>query len=207
MKLTLKTQNYPLLISFVILNVSIFLTLYNTGSITFENVEKYFNTLKLKDGIFFSFISLFVIICGGLFANTIKEIVIFWKIENRLPGCQAFSKYAINDSRIDLMKLKTKYGNLPVLPTEQNKLWYQIFKKLSDINIDKTHKDFLLCRELTMLNIIMLSFTIPILIKYSATIGCSYLIFLIFQYLFIRYCAKNNAERLVVNVLALASSK
>jgi hypothetical protein len=61
MKLNLKTQNYPLIAIYIIFNVSIFLTLYNNGDISIETLTLYFNELKIKDGIFFTVLSLFII--------------------------------------------------------------------------------------------------------------------------------------------------
>ncbi len=60
MKLNLKTQNYPLIGIYIIFNVSIFLTLYNNGNISIATITLYFNELKIKDGIFFTVLSLFI---------------------------------------------------------------------------------------------------------------------------------------------------
>lgn len=204
MKLNLKTQNYPLIGIYIIVNVSIFLTLYNNGNISIATITLYFNELKIKDGIFFTVLSLFIIIIGGMFSNKYKEILVFWKLENRLPGCEAFSKYINEDSRIDLKKIKNKYGKLPKNPTKQNSLWYSIFKSLNDKSITKTHKDFLLCRELSVITIVLFILSIPIYIEYSI-VGLYFLVFLILEYIVVRYCAKNTAERLVVNTLALST--
>lgn len=203
MKLNLKTQNYPLIGIYIIFNVSIFLTLYNSGNITTDTITMYFNELKIKDGIFFTVLSLLIIITGGMFSNKLKEIIVFWKTENRLPGCEAFSKFIYEDDRINIKKIKDKYGKLPNNPKKQNSLWYKIFKSLNDKSIHKTHKDFLLCRELSVITILLFLLSIPIFIKYSI-IGLYFLIFLIFEYILVRYCAKNTAERLVVNTLALS---
>lgn len=205
MKLTLKTQNLPFIGLYVTLNIAIFLTILNTGSINIQDIQSYYKDLSIKDGLFFSLLFLLIVIFSGIFSNKTKEIIVFWRFEDRLPGCRAFTQYAKEDSRIDLKILKSKFGKIPTLANEQNKYWYNIFKTLNDKTIDSTHKDSLLCRELSILSIEMLLLTIPIFWVYGLTLGCLYFIFLIFEYLIVRSCAKNNAERLVVNSLALAS--
>ena len=92
MTLSLKTQNLPLIGIYIIFNIAIFLTLLNTGSIDINSIQDYFEQLSIKDGVFFSVLTLIIIVFGGIFSNKVKEIIVFWKLENRLPGCRAFSK-------------------------------------------------------------------------------------------------------------------
>ncbi len=204
MKITLKTKNIPLISLYIIFNIAIFLTIYNTGTISIENIKLYFAELKVKDGILFTMLSLIIIVAGGMFSNKTKEIIVFWKLKDRLPGCEVFSKYIYNDSRIDIKKLKKKIGKFPTNPEKQNSKWYEIFKSFQDNTIDKIHQDSLLCRELSAMTLLMLMFVIPIYFKYNL-IAFYYLGFLLFEYLIVRFCAKNTAERLVVNTLALWS--
>lgn len=207
MKLTLKTQNLPLIAVYITLNIAIFLTLLNIGSIETQSIQGYYEKLSLKDGVFFGVLILLVIVFSGMVSNKVKEMVVFWKTKDRLPGCRAFSQYAKEDSRIDLKVLKAKFGKIPTSPSEQNKHWYKIFKTLNDNSINSTHKDSLLCRELSVMTLEMFLLTIPIFLFYGAVIGFSYFVFIVVEYLMVRYCAKNSAERLVVNTLALASAK
>lgn len=207
MKLTLKTQNLPLIATYVTFNIAIFLTFLNTGNINTQGIQDYYEKLSLKDGVFFGILILLIIVLSGVVSNKVKERVVFWRLEDRLPGCRAFSQYAKEDSRIDLKVLKAKFGKIPTSPSEQNKHWYKIFKTLNDKSIDSTHKDSLLCRELSVMTLEMFLLTIPIFLLYGAVIGFSYFVFIVVEYLMVRYCAKNSAERLVVNTLALASAK
>jgi hypothetical protein len=206
MKISLKTQNLTLIGLYIIFNVSIFLTIYNTGAIDIKSIKLYFAELRVEDGIFFSMLSLIIIIVGGMFSNKYKEIIVFWKLKDRLPGCEAFSKYIYEDDRIDIDKLKAVLGELPTEPKKQNSKWYDLFKSINDHSINKTHKDFLLCRELSVMTLLMFLLSIPIFYKYEA-IGLYYLLFVGLEYIVIRNCAKNTAQRLVVNTLALVSSK
>ena len=204
MKITLKTKNMPLISLYIILNVAIFLTIYNTGTIDIDTIKIYFSELRVEDGIFFSLLSLVIIIVGGMFSNKYKEIIVFWKLNDRLPGCEAFSKYIYEDERIDTQNIKNRIGTLPLKANEQNSQWYKIFKSIEDKSIDKTHQDSLLCRELSVMTLLMFLLVVPIYVKYDL-IALYYLCFLICEYLVVRFCAKNTAERLVVNSLALWS--
>lgn len=207
--MSLKTQNIPMIILYVLFNTSIFYIFYKNDNFDFNNIQNVFNDLSKKDGIMFILLPIFLVIIQGLIPPKIKEIIIFWKIKNRLPGCQAFSKYLYEDNRIDKKKLMEKYGKFPKKEEKQNKLWYLIYKDVSsDAGIVKAHKDYLLTRELTILTIFFFIFPI-ILLYFDTNIKTLFLfiIFLILEYLIIRYSSKNYAIRFVTNVLALASTK
>ena len=72
MTLSLKTQNLPLVGIYIIFNIAIFLTLLNTGSIDIHSIQDYFEQLSIKDGVFFSVLTLIIIVFGGIFSNKIK---------------------------------------------------------------------------------------------------------------------------------------
>lgn len=208
--MSLKTQNYPLIILYIIFNFAIFFVIYKNGSFDLNSFNTIFEKLSKKDGIFFIILPLLSIVLQGLISSKSKERLIFWKINNRLPSCQAFSKYMKEDNRIDKKNLIEKYGKLPKKENKQSQLWYKIYKNISDKAIDKTHKDYLLTRELTIITVFFI-FIFPIILYFFTTIKNKILIIvmclLIFEYLIMRYVSKNYAERLVVNVLAFESSK
>jgi len=208
MKINLKTQNLPFIGIYAIFNIAILLTILKNATFSIDVFQVYFSDLQAKDGIYVSLLSLLIILVGGMFSNKFKEIIVFWRLNHRLPGCFAFSKFMHEDKRIDIKVLKQKYGKLPKNNDKENKLWYQIYKSMNDKTIDKTHKDSLLCRELSVMSILMFIFPIVIYFIHNAVaLSVYYFIFLVLEYLIVRYCAKHSAERLVVNVLALASIK
>ncbi len=208
--MSLKTQNIPVIIVYVIFNFSIFFIIYKNGYFDIDSLQNIFQEFSKKDGVFFILLPIILIIFQGILPAKIKEILVFWKIKNRLPGCQAFSKYLKEDNRIDKRKLMEKYGKLPKKEEKQNKFWYKIYKEVSsDTSIAKTHKDYLLTRELTILTIFFI-FIFPIILFYNdinIKTLILFMIFLILEYLIIRYASKNYAVRLVTNVMALASAK
>ena len=108
------------------------------------------------------------------------------------------------DARIDRKKLKEIYGALPKNPSEQNKLWYKIYKKNSlDIVISESHRAFLLARDLTTLCFLFVIFIgIPVVILGKWPISIYYFAFLVIQYFIVVVGAQNRGRRFVTNVLA-----
>ena len=206
MKISLKSQNLPLITFYVVFNIAIFLTLYEKGSIDINSIKSYLVEFQIKDGVFFGLMNLVVILIGGLFSNKVKEIIVFWKLSDCiLPGCEAFSKFIYEDNRINIENIKNKIEKFPSIPKEQNSKWYELFKEIDDIAINKTNKEWLLCRELSVISVGLLLLSIFVIIEHK-TIGCYYLLFVIGEYLAFRFCAKHMAERLVVNTLAFISA-
>jgi hypothetical protein len=66
-------------------------------------------------------------IINAFLPSDFKAKIIFTRWKDPLPGCRAFSEYGPKDPRINLQKLKAKYGSLPRKSREQNVLWYKLF--------------------------------------------------------------------------------
>jgi len=210
--ISLKTQNLPLIILYLLFNLMMFIATYSSNIIELDGFTKTFQTLSKKDGIVFTLLPIIIFILLGVVPSNWKEIFVFWKKNNRLPGCYAFSKYAKEDNRIDIKLLKSKYGKFPKKPSKQNALWYGIYRNIKDKGIDKTHKDFLLARELTIITLLFIVIAIPSLFLFTNmtdnnNILWLYVVFLLVEYLVLRFIAKNHAERMVTNVLAYESSR
>jgi hypothetical protein len=148
-------------------------------------------------------------ILNGLLTPNQKAILVFWRFRHILPGNRAFSFHAHKDARIDSKNLALLYPNLPRNPVDQNRLWYKIYKSNSgDIAIVKSHKDFLLARDLTSMSFLFLiGIGIPSLILVRQPIKWYYAVFLLIQYLIMVILAKNHGNRFVRNVLAHESIK
>ena len=183
--MSLKTQNLPLITLYLLFNLTVFIVFYLTSTFEFKTFINIFENLSKKDGIVFILLPIIIFIILGIVPQNLKEIIVFWKIENRLPGCYAFSKYAKNDNRINLNLLK-------------------------DNGISKTHKDFLLAREWTTVTVLFILLSVPSLYFFT-NINVDdlfyYFLFLLIEYVLIRFVTKNHAERLVTNVLAYESSR
>jgi len=191
--------------AFIVFNLCVFWTIIVIKDISLSKIETILSSFSLQKGALAVLLPLLTVILNGTLPNNLKAILVFWEIRNPLPGSRVFTDLALKDPRIDLDKIKQKYGNLPTLPSEQNRLWYKIYKHhKSKITILESHKDFLLTRDLASVSaIFLLCFTLPTIFSSgSIKIKYGYITFLIFQYIILAIVAKNYGERFVCNVLA-----
>lgn len=201
--MTLHTRNLPLITAFMVLNYIAFA--YVNGlpwqflrDVKITNDALIFQNPLIAVGIHLSIL----ILCFILSAN-IKNVIIFWRLKDPLPGCRVFTELICKDHRIDIKELENRYGKLPTDPREQNALWYRIYKdKQNEKIILSSHGKWLLFREITSIALVFALLLSPI----SGLISCNktsaiYSILLIAQYLLLRRAAINAAERFACNVL------
>jgi hypothetical protein len=201
-EINLKSKNVPQL--WVLLSANILILLGLAFPIFLEEITSEINIVFILKSLGISVAPLLLFLLNGLISSNQKAILVFWKLKNPLPGSEAFSKYSKTDSRIDRKKLKEIYGTLPKKPSEQNKLWYKIYRKnSSDIIISESHRAFLLARDLTSLCSLFIVFMgIPVLFICKWPINLYYIVFLIIQYFIVVIGAQNRGRRFVTNVLA-----
>ena len=206
-KKTLKEKNVKQIWLFFGLNLIAFLIVVFTFSLK-EDAGGLGDILYRK-GIWFLLSPLIVFILNGLVSANQKAALISWRGKDNLPGCRAFTYYAIRDSRINLKRLKELHGDLPTLPADQNAKWYSIYKTYhSDVIISKSHQDYLLARDLCTFSFLtVLLLPIPVLVFGDHPMKYIYLIALALQYLVLVIVAQNYGARFVCNVLALESTK
>ena len=203
---SLKKQNYPLLWSFFLFNLLVFLGLFFiTHFETIKNDYRAIFTIR-NSGIILMPIVLYII--NGLISSNQKATLVFWKFKNPLPGSRAFSVHANKDFRVNKEGLQSIYGLLPSEAAEQNKLWYKIYRKnITDISVENSHREFLLGRDLvsiTFLYIILAG--LPAMIFAFSWFSFYYLIFLLVEYFILVRVARNHGQRFVCNVLAVESA-
>jgi hypothetical protein len=195
---------------FVSANVVIFwvVSLYSSFHIEAANLK--FSELLDQKSILFIMSPIITLVISGLISNPIKEFLVFWRIRNRLPGCRAFTKFAREDQRVDITLLKIKIGAFPEEPSEQNRLWYKLYKGLKEDEIvTGSHRDFLLTRDLCSISFlfaVVLGLVGLFLLESTAT-KLTYVGFLLLQYLITSVSARNFGNRFVCNVLAIASKE
>jgi len=154
---------------------------------------------------FFSIANLVVFILNGIVNSNLKEIFVFWKIKERLPGFKSFSVIAKKDPRVDIKYIENRYGTLPNKPIEQNRLWYKIYKNNENVPfVFESHRLYILNRDLCCLSLIVLVlYLVCIIIDiFNRDMNLIYFITLIFQYVVLVVCARNYCLRFVSNVLA-----
>jgi hypothetical protein len=203
---TLKEQNSKLIWVFFSFNVVLFYIVGLSQIINFSELEiKSFITVR---GVWVLIVPLLLFVLNGIVSSDFKAILSFWRFKNPLPACRAFSFYADKDDRIDKNFLTSKFGQLPVLPKEQNSLWYKIYKKHQENPVvKKSHKDFLLARDITSVSFLFFIVGgISMLILSVESVKWLYVIYLLVQFIIFSIVAQNHGKRFVCNALAIETS-
>ncbi len=206
---SLKAKNYPILIGFVIwllFFIVTFLTISSKKVFQFSNFFAEIENARLLNLIVFPFL---IIIINGILPSNIKAGLVFFRFKYVLPGHRVFTKLVHRDPRIDTKKLFNQIGYKPVLPSEQNKLWYSIYKKIESTPfISESHRVFLLTRDIAAISFLFIPIGILILIlnDLSLNIITKFSLVSSIQYVVIALVASNYGKRFALNVLAEYSS-
>jgi hypothetical protein len=203
-KISLKTQNVHFVIEFLIYNIILLVTILGSSESFYSEFERNFTSINQNTVITF-FGTLLCFVLSNILTPNSKATLVYWRINNPLPGSYAFTKLVFTDSRINADTLKSKLGKFPNEPKEQNSVWYKLYKEFSTvITVESSHKKFLLGRELTSMSfLIMCVFTIIVL--YFKTVSITtllYFMYLFFQYIVMMIVTRNLGNRFVCNVLA-----
>jgi hypothetical protein len=100
---SLNEQNWPGLLAITALNVIVFAVAVGVGPTPFSKLTAAWAFL-LPAGVGLALIR----VINGLFPAKVKDCLVFWKLQNPLPGSQAFSFYAANDDRFKIEDVKAK---------------------------------------------------------------------------------------------------
>ena len=206
---SLKSQYSFKLWSFISFNFIIFWMILVSKDINITELIQFEKYLNAENGIIATLAPIISIVLNGLLSSNVKTVLVFWRIKYSLPGSRVFSNLVKKDLRIDVEKIREKYGYLPEDPTEQNHLWYKIYKiHESKITILDSQKNYLFCRDLTGISaIFLIIFTIFTLIFVrTQTYIFYYILYLFIQYLILSIAAQNYGNRFVCNILAEESA-
>lgn len=202
--MTLKTLNKPIVTIFLIVNVALYLVL-SQGVIDFwPSLLTRIQNLKAIDSLFCILTPLLLGVANGLLPASFKATLVFWRINNPLPGCRAFSDLATRDHRINMEKLKSRLDPMPTSPEEQNSSWYQIYKQVSDsLIVRDSHRQFLLNRDLTGVSALFFFFGSISLLPAGADLTniMIYSLITASEFIIFSIVARNNGNRFVCNVL------
>lgn len=154
-------------------------------------------------------LSLLVTLLNRTGTRGLKASLIFWRRKNPEPGSRAFSELAAKDPRVDMGRLRQLLGlKWPEDPAEQNSVWYRLYQGQSKAPaVLSTHRDYLLCRDLTWLTVLL---AIPCISMLSVTMhfraAMVYSLCSLFFYLLGVLAARNSADAFVTTVLAQAAA-
>ena len=198
-----KTKNAPSLWLFFSFNLALLLTSYFANNFS-QLTSDFHSILNIRStSVLISPLILFIV--NGFLSSDQKAILVFWKSKDTLPGCRAFSVYGPKDYRVDMSKVQSKHGPLPVVPIQQNQLWYKLFKlHKNDSMVFTSHQQYLLARDLTTIAFLFMIFAgIPFLLLGKYPLNWFYLVLMVLQYLVTAIVAQNYGKRFVTNVLAV----
>lgn len=204
MNVSLKTRNLPLVTAFVVLHYIAFAYVNGLPWQFLQDVDYSKGALLFKNPLIAVGVHVGILILCFIIPVSVKYVFIFWKLKNPLPGCRVFSELAIEDQRIDIKELESKYGKLPTEPREQNTLWYKIYKeKQNEKIIHASHGQTLLLREITVISVMIVLLLVPISLFINFDkISSIYALAMFAQYLILRQAAVNATERFTCNVIA-----
>jgi len=206
----LKTKNAPLTWSFLGVNIAILLAIILSGKADLTSLNAIWTQMTVKDGITATALPVLAIILAGFLGDLGKARVVFWRFQNPLPGCRAFSKFIRSDPRIDYKALAGILGHFPETPHEQNALWYKLYKAHADkLTVAQAHRVYLLTRDLAAGSfVLMFAFVLAASISdASLSTKLGYGGFLVTQYAITACAARNYGNRFVTNVLVEESLK
>lgn len=146
-----------------------------------------------------------LLIFQDLVPRPLKEVLVFWRFRDRVPGYRAFSKIAPADPRVDPTELAVLLPEQELTGAEQNALWYRWLKSVdADPGIADNHHRFLALRDcavllllLALVSLVGSPFIFGSLRKTALLAGTCF-----GSYLVTALAARNSAARLVGNVIA-----
>lgn len=207
---TLKEKNVLRLATVIVLNIIVVLLIHHW--IAIDQIYSLVESSKLQTLISAALpatvLGIAISLLSGMLSDLAKARLIFWKWRNPLPGCEAFTKYALEDPRIDVGHLKTIVNPWPETPTDQNKTWYRLYKQVADDPaVIYQHREYLFMRDWASFAFIAIAPTAlglyywtpqlkPILISVAA---------LAVEYLVVRAVANNYGVKFVTAVLTQKS--
>lgn len=201
----LKDKNVWWLRLFLGVNVAIFLSIAIGHQLTAASINHFWQRLSAKDGLLALCFPLATLILNGVLGDLGKARLVFWRWENPLPGCRAFSVILGSDPRIDGARLRSKLGRFPSKPREQNATWYHLYKEHADKQIIwEAHLAYLLTRDMAAMSaafaVIFSTGTFVAAVGWK--LATLYSLALAIQYAVIATSARNYGNRFVANVLA-----
>ena len=201
---------YVLGISLVILNIE---GIWSFGDLNLEMVQ--LSSMVVELILSTSVMTIFVMIADSVIDNRGKEKIVFWQksmpgttvftdIKNEKVKDKRFTREAVHDQYSEIYKSLDSISSEKERKNQENAAWYIIYKKhKTEKMIEISNRDYLLCRDLTSINIIMmivylvLSIALQMFeVKYKV-IG-----FLCFMYFILMIASRLKARRFVLNVIA-----
>ena len=200
---SLKEQNNTKIWLFIAVNSLVFYSVLVSGKIEVTGIkEALVNAATLVPAAIAGALATAI---NALPSSPMKARLVYMRWTNPLPGHRVFTRYAPQDPRIDMDRLKQVVGSIPTDEGEQNRLWYRLYKPVADQPlISAVHRDFLLMRDFTALSAILIFVVAPLAAYLIADkrVAASFILLLVAELLFFGRAAANCGIRMATNVLA-----
>lgn len=151
-----------------------------------------------------------VLLLSGLMSHSVKASLVYWRLKNPYPGCEAFTRYGPADVRVDMAGLKRNTGALPTDPVEQNSKWFKLFKMVeNETSVMEAHKTYLMFRDMAAMSVplaLLAPVGIYLLGAPPAEVSIAFVAF-VAQFVLCCVAARNSGRRLICNVLAIHGSR
>lgn len=155
---------------------------------------------------------LYVFLLDSLVPGGYKQKIAYMGI-GHLPGCTIFSdiKDGCLDQRLNLEMAKEKYKAIYLKMPEkkkerriyENSNWYKIYSKYSNKpKIYYANKDYLLCRDITVMTIFLLIAYLFVVAFSELKLDIRILLLFLVEFLLSNYAMRGKASRLAYNVIA-----
>lgn len=151
-----------------------------------------------------------VLLLVNVLPHKAKCMLVYWKPYGWLPGSEVFTKFALEDMRVDMVALAKNVGPLPERPREQNARWYQLYKMVENqTEVTEAHRSFLMYRDMAVLSLAFALLTFAGLYVAGTSRGAQSLAVavLVAQFILTALSARWSGVRFVCNVVALHSAK
>lgn len=152
-KVSLKTQNLPLLAMIMIAQLLI-AYLLSSPDFGWSVIEEF-----AEGSVVMAAIMLLAALFSSLLPASVKHQLVYLRLNNTLPG-HRFLHLAAQDPRIDLLALQHKV--MPLMPlnateAQQNRVWYQHIYHLlqNEVQVKDAHKAFLLWRDGVVVSLVI----------------------------------------------------
>jgi hypothetical protein len=202
--MTLKSKNTPIVLGFVILIYVGFASMNGLSWSFAESMKIGKEGVALESPVLTLAFHLLVLILAYLLPSDWKHRAVYLRWHHPLPGCRVFTELCTKDSRISYESLVKLYGELPTSPSEQNALWYKIYKeKQADEIVLNSHGKWLLFRDIYAISIVLFLPSSAFTFWHSGiTKGITFTIFYLTLIVSLWLCARNTGIRFTCNVLA-----
>lgn len=183
-------------------------------NILFLKFSECHNTLVkiISSTMFSSILAVFVFVFDAMFDDESKDICLYFG--GCKPGECVFEDIKTNHKDYRYTKEKAMevykeiYMNMPDSKVKkrayENEQWYKIYDKHRDVSMVKnSHRDYLLCRDVYFLTIVMLAFYVLIsLLLNSVVFSLRLFAFEILLLIISNIAARQRGKRYVANVIA-----